>query len=117
MKWYKQHFGFSFALVILTAFVLQSVHSYEHLRKAFTEKQCHHVYQKNKTVVGHKHIELDHCFACEFTFSPNTATEIVSFEFYKPQVCVQKSVAIQAQIHNLFREGLFLLRAPPVVIA
>jgi hypothetical protein len=75
------------------------------------------VYQKNKTVVGHKHIELDHCFACEFTFSPNTATEIVSFEFYKPQVCVQKSVAIQAQIHNLFREGLFLLRAPPVVIA
>jgi hypothetical protein len=40
----------------LTAFILQSVHSYEHLRKAFTEKQCHHVYQKNKTVIGHEHI-------------------------------------------------------------
>jgi hypothetical protein len=117
MKWYKQHFSFSFALVILTAFVLQSIHSYEHLRKAFTEKQCHHVYQKNKTVIGHEHIELDHCFACEFTFSPNTTIHLTTFNFYQPAFIVQKSVAVQAQIPNLFRDGLFLLRAPPVVIA
>ena len=117
MKWYKQHFGFSFALVILVAFVLQSAHSYEHLRKAFTEKQCQHVYAKNKTVIGHKHLELDHCFACEFTFSTNTTLQITSFQFFKLPISGKKTVAVKAQIHHLFRDGLFLLRAPPVVIA
>ena len=115
MKWYKKYFGFAFATIILVAFVLQSFHSYEHLCKAFTEKQCHHIYTKNKTVIGHEHIELDHCFACEFTFSPNTTLQITSFQFYKLPISGQKSVAVKAQIHHLFRDGLFLLRAPPIV--
>jgi hypothetical protein len=95
----------------LTAFVLQSVHSYEHLRKA-TEKQCHHVYQKTKQLLV-TNILIGPLFCLEFTFSPNTHSSysflILSTGFY-----CSKSVAVQAQIPNLLEMDCFTY-APPVI--
>ena len=115
MKWYKKHFGFGFANIILVAFVLQSVHSYEHLRKVFTEKQCHHIYAKNKTVIGHKHLELDHCFSCEFTFSNaiNTPNSKQKCEFNSANHKLQFVTTFD--YNSFFNGSSFFLRGPPIV--
>lgn len=105
----------SFALTILIAIVLQSFHSYEHLSKLFAEKQCHHKYD-NKAELGHSHHELDHCFACEFTFSTSIKADSFAFNFYQNQIPTRYTFSYSKEITNHFKGSLFALRAPPIFI-
>jgi hypothetical protein len=103
-------------MAILIALVLQSFHSYEHLLKLFTEKQCHHKYD-NKAEIGHAHHELDHCFACEFTFSTSIKSEFFTYNLYKNQLPTRYTFSYSKEITNHFKGSLFALRAPPIFIA
>ena len=75
--------SFLFGVTVLLAIVLQSAHSFNHLEKELTTKQCHHKYAKNKTIIGHAHNDLEHCFVCEFTFSTSLKSDIFSYSFKK----------------------------------
>ena len=97
---------FGFAIVL--AITLQSVHTYDHITRVFSEKQCHHKYAANKTEIGHSHHDSDHCFACEFTFSTAVKSDTFSHN------CTKSTIF--KEISQSFRGSLFALRAPPSFI-
>jgi hypothetical protein len=103
-------------LMILFAIFFQSIHSFEHLVKQFSEKQCQHVYNHHKTEIGHGHDGLEKCFVCEFAFSSYTSTPIKSFEFQKTEAPTAYTVFYSKEITQKFRGSLFALRAPPSFI-
>jgi hypothetical protein len=71
-----------FLLIAVSFSILfQSVHSYEHLVKQLSEKQCHHKYNHHKTEVSHSHHDYDNCFVCKYSFSNYISTEFFSFSF------------------------------------
>jgi hypothetical protein len=105
-----------FGLAVLFAIVLQSAHSFSHLEKEFTTKECHHKYAKNKTELTHAHHNFDHCFVCEFTFSTSIRSDFPAFNFKKAQIPVSYSFFYSKEITQSFRGSLFALRAPPSFI-
>ena len=115
---YKNHIiSFLFGLTVLFAIILQSAHSFNHLEKSLSEKVCHHKYAKNKTIIGHAHNDLDHCFVCEFTFSTSLKSDFISFNFKRIFIPVSYSFFYSKEITQSFRGALFALRAPPIFIA
>ncbi len=105
-----------FGLAILFAITLQSVHSYHHIAKALSEKQCHHKYTENKTEISHSHHDSDHCFVCEFTFNTSIKSDFYTFNFKKVEISVSYSYFYSKEITQSFRGSLFALRAPPSFI-
>jgi len=105
-----------FGLAVLFAIVLQSAHSFSHLEKELTEKQCHHKYAKNKTEFTHAHHNNDHCFVCEYTFSTTLKSDFFTFTFKKVEIQVSYSFFNSKEITQSFRGSLFALRAPPIFI-
>jgi hypothetical protein len=102
-----------FGLAIVLAIALQSVHSYDHISRAFSDKQCHHKYAANKTELGHCHLDSDHCFACEFTFSNSIKSDIFSIDCSKSTILKKYTLFYSKEIAQSFRGSLFALRAPP----
>ncbi len=100
-------------LMILFAIFFQSIHSFEHLTKQFSEKKCHHTHHSHKTEVGHGHDGLEKCFVCEFAFSSYTPTPFKSFEFRQKEVPTAYTFFYSKEITQKFRGSLFLLRGPP----
>ena len=116
MKKRKPILSLFFGLLVLFALLLQSVHSFHHLEKVFSEKQCHHKYAKNITEITHSHNKLEHCFVCEFTFCNAINTTFFSFEYKKPVISTAYSFFHSKEITQYFKGSLFALRAPPTFI-
>ncbi len=103
-----------FFLLVLLSFSLQQIHSCIHLANQFSEKHCHHKYQKHKNEINHSHHDED-CSSCEFVFS--------NFHFQtaynKSYVILKKislvSLSIVKELHIFFSGSLFALRAPPQI--
>ncbi len=107
--------SFAFGLAVLFAIVLQSTHSFIHLEKELTQKQCLHHYAKNQNQFTHAHHNLDRCFVCEFAFSTSLKSDIFSFSFKKELIPVSYSYFYSKEITQSFRGSLFALRAPPII--
>ena len=103
-------------LMILFAIFFQSIHSFEHLVKQLSEKQCEHVYNHHKTEIGHGHDGLEKCFVCEFAFSNYSSTPVKSFAFRNKEVVTLYAFFYPKEITQKFRGSLFALRAPPSFI-
>ncbi len=108
--------SFLFGLTVLLTIVLQSVHSFNHLEKELSPKECHHKYAKNKIEFTHAHHNNDHCFVCEFTFSSSIKSDFFTFTFKKIEIPVSYSYFYSKEITQSFRGSLFALRAPPSFI-
>jgi len=108
--------SFSFSIMILSAILLQSFHSYHHLEQFITENHCQHNYAQNKTEINHSHHNFDHCFACEFALSSYTNSSFFFFDFKKPAIHASYSVSYTKAITQYFKGSLFALRAPPSFI-
>ena len=108
--------SFVFGLAVLFAIVLQSAHSFIHLEKELTQKQCLHHYAKNQNQFTHAHHNLDRCFVCEFAFSTSLKSDNFSFTFKKVAIPVSYSYFYSKEITQSFRGSLFALRAPPSCI-
>lgn len=72
-------------VAVLFSILFQSFHSYEHLVKQFSEKQCHHKYNTGKTEFTHHHADFDHCFVCEFTLSSFISPDSFTFTLQTEQ--------------------------------
>lgn len=105
-----------FGLAILFAIGLQFAHTFNHLKKELTTKECHHKYAKNQPEFTHAHHNLDHCFVCEFTFSTSIKSDFFTFTFKKGEIPVSYSYFYSREITQSFRGSLFALRAPPSFI-
>jgi hypothetical protein len=105
----------SLMMAVLFAMLFQSFHSYEHLGKLLSQKQCHHKYNLHKTEITHAHHNFDHCFVCEFTFGSFLAPEKVSYKVYAVHKAIPYFfVAPKAVIS--FSGSQYLLRGPPLCI-
>jgi hypothetical protein len=102
-------------LVVLSAILFQSIHSLEHLAKQFSEKTCHHKYVHHKFELNHSHHDWEKCFACEFTLSNFTSSDISTFSFKKFQIAPVYYFPFSKKITTSFKGSLFALRAPPLV--
>jgi hypothetical protein len=103
------------AVAVLFSILFQFVHSYEHLAKQLSEKDCHHKYTSSQEIM-HQHHGFDHCFVCHFSVSSFVASEISSFEFQKITIPSGYSFFKSKEITQFFSGSLFALRAPPVFI-
>jgi len=103
--------NFSLMLAVLFAMLLQSVHSFEHISKLFSEKECHHKYT-GKTEISHQHHPFDHCFACEFTISSGIASDVLSIKIISHHIAIPCFFVIPKSIVS-FSGNLNYLRGPP----
>ncbi len=102
------------AIVVLFSILFQSVHSYEHLVKQISEKQCHHK-PTSSSQITHQHHSFDHCFVCDFTLGNFISSHISHFQYSKSTVSIEYSFVYIKEITHFFRGSLFALRAPPTL--
>jgi len=106
----------SFLMVaVLFAMLFQYVHSYEHIAKQLSEKNCDHKYTSSQEVT-HQHHNFDNCFVCNFTLSTFISSGIAHFEFKKITIPSEYSLFNSKEITQFFKGSLFALRAPPFFI-
>src|SRR5688572_6227515 len=110
-----QRFSLSLLIALLFAILFQSVHSYEHLAKQFTEEHCDHKYNSSKTEFSHSHHEFDDCFTCEFSFSNYIPVQLFSFDFIKTIETESLPFSI-AESPIVFTGNFIPLRGPPSFI-
>ncbi|MSP08675.1 MAG: hypothetical protein EXR15_08460 [Chitinophagaceae bacterium] len=100
-------------ILILFLTLFQSVHSYEHLLKQISNKECSH-----KTSLGTQfthHHDFEKCLTCEATFSPFAKAKFLCFQFKNTLIISYSSSICAQKITPLFKGSLFALRAPPLV--
>ncbi|TRX28005.1 hypothetical protein FNW25_05570 [Flavobacterium franklandianum] len=102
-------------LAVLFSMLFQYVHTYEHLVKQLSEKECHHKYTSSQEIT-HQHHGFDHCFVCHFSVSSFVTSDIHHFEFQKTTIPSGYSFFKSREITQFFKGSLFALRAPPVFI-
>lgn len=100
---------------VLFAMLFQSIHSYEHLVKQLSEKECHHKYVSSKEIT-HQHHGFEHCFVCDFTLSSFVSSGISHFEFKHISLPSSHFIFKSREITQFFAGSLFALRAPPSFI-
>ena len=100
---------------VLFAMLFQFVHSYEHLAKQLSAKECHHKYASSHEIT-HQHHDFDHCFVCHFSVSNFLASDIHFFEFKNTTISSGYSFCKSKEITQFFKGSLFALRAPPIFI-
>ena len=83
----------------------------------FDSEICHKKHSSDsKTQISHGHHDVEHCFACEFTFSASINSKLVTFQFNKVEINTKYSFTYSKEITQNFKGSLFSLRAPPSFI-
>jgi hypothetical protein len=105
----------SLALTVLFSILFQSIHSFEHIAKQLSEKQCHHSYNDPNGEITHQHDNYDLCYVCHFAFGSYLVPEEFSFQFYTFTREIPYFFSIPEKIFS-FSESAYLLRGPPIAI-
>lgn len=105
----------SLALTVLFSILFQSIHSYEHIVKQLSEKQCHHNYNDPQGEVTHQHHDYDLCYVCHFAFGSYIIPEEFSIQLYTLHKEIPYFFTHSEKIFS-FSESAYLLRGPPAVI-
>jgi hypothetical protein len=103
------------AVAVLFSILFQFVHSYEHLAKQLSHKECHHKYTSSQEIT-HQHHNFEHCFVCHFSVSSFVASDTHHFEFQKYSFPNRHSFFKSIEIAQFFKGSLFAFRAPPIFI-
>ncbi|MEZ0181030.1 MULTISPECIES: hypothetical protein [Flavobacterium] len=107
--------SFAFAVTILFSILFQSVHSYEHIVKQLSEKQCHHDYNDPNGEITHQHHNYDLCFVCNFAFGSYIVPESISFQFHTFGTETPYFFPLTEKIFSISKPS-YLLRGPPAFI-
>lgn len=107
--------SFSFAVTILFSILFQSIHSYEHIVKQLSEKQCHHDYNDPNGEITHQHHNYDLCYVCNFAIGSYIIPESFSFQIHSFNSEIPYFFALSEKIFSL-SSSPYLLRGPPAVI-
>lgn len=105
----------SFALTILFSILFQSIHSYEHIVKQLSEKQCHHDYNDPQGEITHQHHNYDLCYVCHFAFGSYILPEDFAFQFRTFHKEIPYFFTVSESVFS-FSGSAYLLRGPPAVI-
>jgi hypothetical protein len=104
----------SLAVTVLLSILLQSLHTYGHFVKQFSQTECQHKYSVTNAEISHSHHHsFDDCKVCHFTFgSYNSPVEFaykLNENFAKPPYFLETREAIIS-----FSGSLYSHRGPPV---
>lgn len=108
--------NFALSVAVLFSILFQSVHSYEHLAKQLSEKECLHEYKSSKEIT-HQHEAFENCFVCTFTLSSFIGSETISFESRRTVLDLAIPFSTSRMFPSFFTGALFSLRGPPFFIA
>ena len=106
----------SFAVTILFSILFQSIHSYEHIVKQLSEKQCHHKYNDPNGEITHQHHNYEVCFVCNFAFESFILPQDFSFQFYYFNSDIPYFFPLSEKIFSVSKTT-YLLRGPPAVVS
>ncbi|MGO4904805.1 hypothetical protein [Flavobacterium sp. W20_MBD1_R3] len=101
-------------IAVLFSILGQTIHSYEHIVKQFSEKKCEHKLT-SAAEITHQHQNYDSCYLCNFTVSSFVSSDVKYFELYEIVANSSNSSANSKEITQFFKGSLFALRAPPIV--
>ncbi|MFV8360393.1 hypothetical protein [Flavobacterium sp. LS1P3] len=113
MKKNKLIVSLSLIVTVLFSMLFQSFHTYEHLEKQLSKKQCHHKYNVTGTEITHQHHKLDHCYVCEFAFGSYITPKDFSYQLYSNSAEIPYFFTTAETVIS-FSGSLYSLRGPPV---
>lgn len=105
----------SLAAMVLFSILFQSMHSYEHIVKQLSEKQCHHDYNDRHGEITHQHHNFDSCFICHFAFTSYLAPQEVVFQFRVLHKEIPYFFTFSEKLLS-FSKSAYLLRGPPTAL-
>jgi len=100
-------------LTVLFVVLFQSLHSFEHLAKQFSEESCIHKYSE-KATLNHSHY-WEKCRVCEFAFSNYTVITFKEIVFFKTPVFGELPFNYSNVKIPFYSGSFFSLRGPPNV--
>lgn len=104
------------SLTVLFAMLFQTIHSYEHIYKQLSQKQCEHKYVANEKQITHSHSVENNCHVCHFAFSTFIPNPFQALSFHKI-ISETSYVFFYTKVASFFFKGsLFALRAPPALL-
>ncbi|OIV42717.1 hypothetical protein [Flavobacterium johnsoniae] len=107
--------SFSFAVTVLFSILFQSIHSYEHIVKQLSEKQCHHDYNDPNGEITHQHHNYDLCYVCNSAFESFIVPDSFSFQFHSFSSEIPYFFPLSEKIFSISTTS-YLLRGPPASI-
>ena len=103
------------SIMVLSAMLFQTVHSYEHFFKQLSEKPCEHHTSENQMEITHSHSTDTKCHICHFTFSTYIPNALQTVVFQKIKVETKPIFVYTKSVSTFFKGSLFSLRAPPAL--
>lgn len=104
------------SVMVLSAMLFQTVHSYEHFFKQLSEKPCEHHTSENQKEITHSHSIDTKCHICHFTFSTYIPNDLQTVLFQKIKVETKPVFVYNKSVCTFFKGSLFALRAPPALL-
>ncbi|MEN2401152.1 hypothetical protein GKZ90_0015295 [Flavobacterium sp. MC2016-06] len=108
--------NFLMSLIVLSAMLFQTVHSYEHVYKQITEKPCVHHTSANNKQITHSHSVDTQCHICHFAFSTFIPNPFQALTFNKIYTETSYLYFYTQTASTYFKGSLFALRAPPALV-
>lgn len=96
--------------LVICTIMYQSVHSFTHVLEEINQS-----YVSNSSEHKHIHLEKKHCHVCDFTFSPFTTTEFLTYTFINPVAFSHKYFFSEITFENSIIQHSFL-RGPPAFV-
>ena len=103
------------SLMVLSAILFQTLHSYEHVFKQLSEKPCEHHTSANEKQITHCHDVDTKCHICHFAFSTYLPNSFEAVIFQKTQIETKPIFIYTKSVSTFFKGSLFALRAPPAL--
>ncbi|MEN2412385.1 hypothetical protein [Flavobacterium mesophilum] len=108
--------NFLMSFAVLFAMLFQTIHSYEHVVKQFSEKHCVHKHKPGQKEITHSHSVENHCPICHFAFSSFIPNNFEALSFHKITVEASSHFFYSKTASTFFKGSLFALRAPPTLL-
>ena len=105
----------SLAVMVLFSILFQSIHSYEHIAKQLSVKQCHHDYSDSNGEMTHQHHDYETCFVCNFAFGGYIIPHKFALEFHSLNKEIPYLFALSEKVFSI-SESICLVRGPPAVL-
>ena len=112
MKKKKLIINLSLAIAVLFSMLFQSYHSYEHLAKQLSQKECHHKYNSSSEIT-HQHHNLEHGDVCEFSFGSYISPDTFSYQLNADYLEIPYFLTVNEAVIP-FSGSLYSHRGPPV---
>lgn len=107
--------NFLMSIIVLSAMLFQTIHSYEHVFKQLKEKPCEHHTSANHKQITHSHNVDGKCHICHFAFSTYIPNSFQAVIFQKIHLDTKTVFVYTKSVSTFFKGSLFALRAPPAL--